>query len=252
MEFASLGSGSKGNATLVRQGETLLLIDCGFSLRETTRRLARLGVSPDQLHAVLVTHEHSDHCVGVSRLSAKHQVPVYLTHGTKGSGRCDGSYELRGFDCGDEFSIGDIAVRTIAVPHDAAEPCQFRLSALGRCLGILTDLGCVTPHVVSSYEGCHSLLLEFNHDLDMLMEGDYPPQLKRRVSGDWGHLNNEQAADLLRQLDCASELTHLVVAHISEKNNSRARAEQALSAVLPSTGDVIWAEQQEGFDWLSV
>lgn len=252
MEFASLGSGSKGNATLVRQGETLLMIDCGFSLRETTRRMARLGLSPDQLHAVLVTHEHSDHCAGVSRLSAKHQIPVYLTHGTKGSGRCDGSHDLRGFDCDDEFSIGEIAVRTIAVPHDAAEPCQFRLSAEGRCLGILTDLGCVTPHVVSSYEGCHSLLLEFNHDLDMLMKGDYPPQLKRRVSGDWGHLNNEQAADLLRQLDCASELTHLVVAHISEKNNSRARAEQALAAVLSSTGDVIWAEQQEGFDWLSV
>ncbi|MEP5568533.1 MAG: MBL fold metallo-hydrolase [Halioglobus sp.] len=252
MEFASLGSGSKGNATLVRQGETLLMIDCGFSLRETTKRMARLGLSPDQLQAVLVTHEHGDHCSGVARLSAKHQIPVYLTHGTKGTGRCDGSFELRTFDCDDDFSIGEIAVRTIAVPHDAAEPCQFRLSANGRCLGVLTDLGCVTPHVVSSYEGCNSLLLECNHDLEMLMGGEYPPQLKRRVSGDWGHLNNEQAADLLRQLDCAADLNHLVVAHISEKNNSRARAEHALAAVLPSTGDVIWAEQKDGFDWLSV
>lgn len=252
MEFASLGSGSKGNATLVRQGETLLMIDCGFSLRETTKRMARLGLSPDQLQAVLVTHEHSDHCSGVARLSAKHQIPVFLTHGTQSSGRCDGSFELRSFDCDDDFTIGEIAVRTIAVPHDAAEPCQFRLSANGRCLGVLTDLGCITPHVVSSYEGCHSLLLECNHDVEMLMGGDYPPQLKRRVSGDWGHLNNEQAADLLRQLDCAADLNHLVVAHISEKNNSRSRAEQALAAVLPSTGDVIWAEQKEGFGWLSV
>ena len=252
MDFASLGSGSKGNATLVRHGETLLMIDCGFSLRETTRRMARLGLSPEQLDAVLVTHEHSDHCAGVSKLSAKHQIPVYLTHGTKASGRCDGSYELLCFDCDENFSIAEIDVRTIAVPHDAAEPCQFRLSAGGRCLGILTDLGCITPHVVSSYQGCHSLLLEFNHDLDMLMAGAYPPQLKNRVSGDWGHLNNGQAADFLRQLECTGELKNLVVAHISEKNNSRDRAEQALAAVLVSTEQVTWAQQQEGFDWLGV
>ena len=156
------------------------------------------------------------------------------------------------FVCDENFSIAEIDVRTIAVPHDAAEPCQFRLSAGGRCLGVLTDLGCITPHVVSSYQGCHSLLLEFNHDLDMLMAGAYPPQLKNRVSGDWGHLNNGQAADFLRQLECTGELKNLVVAHISEKNNSRDRAEQALAAVLVSTEQVTWAQQQEGFDWLGV
>ena len=252
MQFASLGSGSKGNATLVRQGETLLMIDCGFSLRETTRRMNRLGLSPQQLQAVLVTHEHSDHCAGVSRLSAKHQVPVYLTHGTASSGRCDGSFELRSFNCDEEFTVGDINVRTVAVPHDAAEPCQFRLTADGRSLGILTDLGCITPHVVDSYQDCHSLLLEFNHDVDMLMAGAYPPQLKRRVGGDWGHLNNEQAADLLRQLNCTEQLSNLVVAHISEKNNSRACAERALASVLASTDGVVWAQQLEGFDWLNV
>ena len=252
MQFASLGSGSKGNATLVQQGETLLMIDCGFSLRETTRRMNRLGLSPEQLQAVLVTHEHGDHSAGVSRLSAKHQIPVYLTHGTAGTGRCDGSFELRSFNCDEEFSIGAITVRTVAVPHDAAEPCQFRLTAEGRSLGILTDLGCITPHVVDSYKDCHSLLLEFNHDSDMLMAGAYPPQLKRRVGGDWGHLNNEQAADLLRQLDCAAQLNNLVVAHISEKNNSRACAERALASVLASTDAVVWAQQAEGFDWLQV
>mgnify|MGYP001827888567 CR=1 FL=1 len=252
MRLASLGSGSKGNATLVQSGSTLLMVDCGFSLRETTRRLDRLGLEPGQLQAILVTHEHSDHCSGVARLSAKYQIPVYLTHGTASSGRCDGAHELRCFNCDEEFALGDIVVRTVAVPHDAAEPCQYLLSANERQLGILTDLGCITPHVVASYRACHSLLLEFNHDLDMLMAGDYPPRLKQRVGGDWGHLNNEQAADLLRQLDCSSSLSNLVVAHISENNNSRECAERALGAVLASTESVVWAEQADGFPWLSV
>lgn len=252
MRFASLGSGSKGNATLVQSGETLVMIDCGFSLRETTRRMARLGLDPEQLQAILVTHEHSDHCAGVARLSRKYDIPVYLTHGTAASGRCEGSARFSCFNCDDRFDVGAITVQTVAVPHDAAEPCQFRLSAGGRSLGILTDLGCVTPHVVSSYRGCDSLLLEFNHDLEMLLRGEYPPQLKRRVGGDWGHLNNEQAAGLLDQLECADTLNHLVVAHISEKNNSRANAELALGEVMSSLDEVIWAHQEEGFGWLQV
>ena len=252
MRFASLGSGSKGNATLVQCGETTLMVDCGFSLRETVRRLQRLDLVPEQLQGILVTHEHSDHCSGVSRLSAKYGIPVYLTHGTAGSGRIEGAHRLHCFNADDSFTVGDIRVQTVTVPHDAAEPCQFRLSGANRTLGILTDLGCITPHVVGHYQGCHSLLLEFNHDLDMLMTGAYPPQLKRRVGGDWGHLNNRQAADFLRQLEGAEQLNHLVVAHISEKNNARHCAEQALAEVMASTESVVWAEQSAGFGWLEV
>ncbi|RLQ21943.1 MBL fold metallo-hydrolase [Seongchinamella sediminis] len=252
MRFASLGSGSKGNATVVQAGATTLMIDCGFSLRETTRRLQRLGLSPEQLQGVLVTHEHSDHCAGVARLSARHAIPVYLTHGTAASGRLDGAHRLHCFNADDELVIGDFRVQTVTVPHDAAEPCQFRLNANGRSLGILTDLGCITPHVVGSYRDCHSLVLEFNHDVDMLQAGEYPPQLKRRVGGDWGHLNNLQAAELLRQLDRRERLNHLVVAHVSEKNNSRACAELALDPVLDAMDAVVWADQQDGFDWLPV
>jgi phosphoribosyl 1,2-cyclic phosphodiesterase len=251
MRFASLGSGSKGNATLVQADEVLVLVDCGFSLRETTRRLARLDLAPEQLSAVLVTHEHSDHCSGVASLSRKHNIPVYLTHGTAASGRCDGASELRCFNCEDSFNIGELTVKAVAVPHDAAEPCQFRLDFGGRSLGILTDLGHVTPHVVDSYRECDSLLLEFNHDTGMLQAGAYPPPLKRRVGGDWGHLNNEQAAGLLRQLDGA-RLNNLVVAHISENNNCRDLATKALIEVLGSTEEVIWACQVEGFGWLQV
>ena len=251
MWFASLGSGSKGNATLVRSADTLLMVDCGFSMRETTRRLAALDVQPEQIDAILVTHEHSDHCAGVASLSRRFQIPVYLTHGTAGTGRCDGSHSLLCFNSEDSFAIGSLQVKAVTVPHDAAEPCQYRLSSGGRSLGILTDLGSITPHVLDSYRDCHSLLLEFNHDLLMLQAGSYPPALKRRVGGDWGHLNNLQAAQLLRDLG-AGRPGQLVVAHVSENNNSRQRAEEALLSVLDSLEGVVWAEQAGGFDWLAV
>lgn len=251
MQFASLGSGSKGNATLVRAGQTLVMIDCGFSVRETVRRMARLAVEPQQLDAILVTHEHSDHSSGVAALSRKFQVPVYLTHGTFSTGRCAGSYEERLFNCEDTLDIGDLSIKAVAVPHDAAEPCQYRLSCSDYTLGILTDLGSVTPHVIDNFRACQSLVLEFNHDLPMLLSGPYPDHLKRRVGGDWGHLNNEQAVELLRQIDGA-RLRHLVVAHISEKNNSRARAESALLSVMDTLDSVIFAEQADGFDWLDL
>jgi len=251
VQFASLGSGSKGNSTLVRAGDTLVMIDCGFSVRETVRRLARLNVEPRQLDAILVTHEHSDHSSGVAALSRKFEVPVYLTHGTFSTGRCDGSADLRCFNCEDDFTIGCLSVKAVAVPHDAAEPCQYRLGWKDYSLGILTDLGSITPHVVDNFRGCHSLLLEFNHDLPMLRDGQYPPHLKRRVGGDWGHLNNQQAVEFLQQIDGAS-LRHLVVAHISEKNNRLELAERALLSVLDSLEGVVFAEQASGFDWLDM
>jgi len=251
VQFASLGSGSKGNSTLVRAGDTLVMIDCGFSLRETCRRLARLRVDPGQLDAILVTHEHSDHCSGVPALSREFRLPVYLTHGTLGTGRCEGSYELRPFNCEESFAIGALSVKAVAVPHDAAEPCQYRLSWQQSTLGVLTDLGSITPHVVDNFRSCHSLVLEFNHDIPMLRDGPYPPHLKRRVGGDWGHLNNGQAVELLRQIDRA-RLRHLVVAHVSEQNNSRERAKDALLAVLDSLDGVTFADQVGGFDWLTL
>ena len=249
MRFASLGSGSKGNATLVQAGDTLVMVDCGFSLRETTRRLGLLGFEPHQLDAILVTHEHSDHSSGVALLSRKHNIPVYLTHGTVGSGRCDNCHSHRHFSFSERFSIGSLEVQAVAVPHDAREPCQYRFFYQGKSLGVLTDLGSITPHVVDSYRGCDALVLEFNHDRQLLQDGVYPHHLKRRVGGDWGHLNNMQAAALLGKID-HTVLRHLVVAHVSENNNSRQHAEQALLSVMPALDNVVWADQAEGFDWL--
>jgi len=251
MRFASLGSGSKGNATLVQAEDTLLMVDCGFSLKETTRRLSLLGFEPQQLDAILVTHEHSDHCSGVARLSRKYDIPVYLTHGTHSSGRCDNCFSTQHINFVEHFSIGCLEVKAVAVPHDAKEPCQFRFYYNGKSLGLLTDLGSITPHVVDSYRACDALVLELNHDQQLLQEGIYPHHLKHRVGGDWGHLNNMQAATLLEQVG-HSILRYLVVAHVSENNNTRQHIERALLSVLPSLDDVVWADQSVGFDWLAL
>ncbi len=250
MRFASLGSGSKGNATLVATASTLVMIDCGFSARQATLRMQRLGVHPEQLDALLVTHEHSDHSAGVASLSRKYQVPVYMTHGTASTGRIDNAHSVVCFNSGAEFVVGDLAVTAVPVPHDAREPCQYRLVNGGSTLGVLTDLGSITAHVIDSYRHCDGMVLEFNHDVDMLETGDYPPALKRRVGGNWGHLNNQQAAGFLKAID-SERLRYLVVAHISENNNCRTRAEEALRSVFePADGRVVWAEQSAGFDWL--
>jgi phosphoribosyl 1,2-cyclic phosphodiesterase len=251
VRFASLGSGSRGNATLIDCGSTLLLLDCGFSLRATESRLDRLGVSADSIDAVLVTHEHSDHCSGVARLSRKYQIPVYLSRGTWASGRCEDPWAVEYFHSDAPFMVGDIQVLPIAVPHDANEPCQFVFEVDGRRLGVLTDLGSVTAAVTEHYRHCQALVLECNHDIEMLRRGPYPPSLQQRVGGDWGHLNNHQAAQLLSQVSC-DQLQQLVIGHISEKNNSTERVRDALEAVVASTQVVTWADQQDGFDWLQV
>ena len=251
MRFASLGSGSKGNATLVECVDTRLLIDCGFSARETVRRLALLGLEPEQLSAILVTHEHSDHCAGVAVLARKYHLPVYMTHGTYRTGRCGEIADINTFNCGTDFELGGVEIATVAVPHDAKEPCQYVFRAAGKTLGVLTDLGSITPTVVSAYQRCDALLLEFNHDQKMLMEGPYPESLKRRVDSDWGHLNNQQSADILGQID-TQNLQHLVVAHVSDKNNCPTLARDIAITSCEINGEVFVADQENGFSWLSL
>lgn len=252
MRFASLGSGSQGNATLVAADDTLLMVDCGFTPKEAEARLQRAGVTPASLDAILVTHEHGDHCAGVASLSKRHGIPVYLTHGTAATNRLSGCHQQVLVNAGARFSIGSITCSAVPVPHDAREPVQFRFEAETGVLGVLTDLGSITPHVVQAFSGCHALLLEFNHDRNLLLQGPYPAVLKRRVGGDYGHLNNGQASRLLGQLD-NQHLGVLVVAHLSQQNNSPDHARAALEAVADShRAAVVVACQDSGFDWLSV
>jgi phosphoribosyl 1,2-cyclic phosphodiesterase len=251
VRFASLGSGSKGNATVVEYAGTRLLIDCGFSVKETKRRLERLAIQPESIDAILVTHEHGDHLKGAMPFSRRYDTPVYMTPGTAKQGKVDGSDYLKMINCHQNFSIGGLSVQPVPVPHDAREPCQFLFEAEKNVLGVLTDLGSLSSHVISEYKQCDALLLEANHDLDMLSRGTYPPSLKRRVGGVWGHLNNQQTMTLLEYVD-ASRLNHLVLGHISEQNNSPELVKQALRTCPKEFAEVTYAQQNFGFDWISV
>lgn len=254
VRFASLGSGSEGNALLVAVNRTQVLMDCGFGLQDTIVRLARLGVEPEQLSGIVVTHEHGDHIGGVARLARKFNLPVWLTHGTLRSTpkAFSGIDHIHEIDPHQGFPIDDLDVTPYLVPHDAAEPVQFVFSDGVRRLGVLTDAGSSTPHIEQMLSGCHALVLECNHDSDMLMQGEYPMSLKQRVGGRFGHLNNQESADLLAKLDI-SLLQHLVAAHLSRKNNTPELAVRALCNALNC--DESWvgvATQEEGFAWREI
>ncbi|WP_049722042.1 MBL fold metallo-hydrolase [Gilvimarinus polysaccharolyticus] len=255
MRVASLGSGSRGNATIVEwtgeRSNGTLLIDCGFSVKETCARLERLGKTAHDLTAVLVTHEHADHIKGVAALARRFNLPVYMTPGTYHSRDLGKLPELHLIEAYQSFCLGDMTVEPVAVPHDAREPAQFIFSCGGVRLGVLTDLGTVSPHVEDMYQNCDALVLEANHDPMMLASGPYPPSLKTRVGGPWGHLSNQQTAGFLARVDC-TRLQYLVIAHISQKNNSIERAREALLPVTANVAEVIYAGQDEGFDWLSL
>jgi phosphoribosyl 1,2-cyclic phosphodiesterase len=237
---------------VVEAGETRLLLDCGFSVKETVLRLNRLGLQPEQLSGILITHEHDDHARGAFKLAARYQVPVWTTYGTYTM--CQRylpaqPLTVHMIDAHTTFAVQDIEVMPYPVPHDAREPAQFVFADGVRKFGVLTDVGSVTPHIVAMLQGCDGLLLECNHDLEMLRSGPYAYSLKKRVGGWLGHLDNQSSAALLAQLD-NSKLKHLVAAHLSEKNNTPALAQQALSEVLQCAADWVQiASQQQGLDW---
>ncbi len=253
MRFASLGSGSRGNALLVEAGGVRLLVDCGFAVRETERRLALLGVAPGDLSAILVTHEHSDHIRGVAALARRHGIPVWATPGTWGRQSASAVEQLHLISgLGPGFQVAGIWVEPFPIPHDAREPCHFVLESGGRRLGLLTDSGCVTPHIRDRLRECDALMLECNHDSEMLRRGPYPPFLRARVAGDFGHLGNHQAAELVSSMPCR-RLSSLLLAHLSDKNNRPELARQALLAVDASLADrLTLAEADSPSPWLPV
>lgn len=253
IRFASLGSGSAGNALLVEDGETCLMLDCGFGLRDTVARMHSAGRKPESLAGILVTHEHGDHLGGVFRLARKYSLPVWMTHGTRiASGDKGEGIDLRVIDSNACLRIGQFDVQAFPVPHDAREPVQYVFSNRQFRLGVLTDIGEITAHVCDMLSGCDGLVLECNHDAQMLAGSDYPLSLKRRIASRYSHLENVSAASLLRQIDC-SRLQHLVAAHLSERNNHPALAVDALATALRC--DKSWigvATPATGFAWREI
>lgn len=246
--FASLGSGSRGNGTLVDLGGTLILVDCGFTLKQAEARLRRLDVRPGDLAAILVTHEHSDHIGGAAALAHKYRIPVHASWGTlrAAEGRLPGT----AFDSHAPFRIGAVEVRPVIVPHDAREPTQFVFEHAGVRIGVVSDLGHVTPFVVEQYSNLDGLFMESNYDADMLWRGRYPEPVKRRIDSALGHLSNDQAAGFLGAV--AHRGLRVAVGHVSEQNNHAEHLERVFAGLRPSVGTLEFATQDEGVCWIEV
>lgn len=260
LRFCSLASGSSGNATLVESHDglrhTRVLIDCGLGMRQLDARLAALGLKPDTLDAIFITHEHGDHLGCAFQLGATHGIPLWMSAGTHAAARqkTQGHKHqppVQQVADGQTISIGGLQLQAFAVPHDAHEPLQLHCSDGARRLGLLTDLGHVTSHVLRQLAGCHALILESNHDSELLAHSSDPDFLKRRIGGPLGHLSNAQAAQALTQLQ-HSGLRQVVAAHLSERNNRPELVRQAFSQALGcAPGDVL-TSNRKGLGWLSV
>ncbi|MFC5474281.1 MBL fold metallo-hydrolase [Paraherbaspirillum soli] len=257
MKFASLGSGSEGNALLISAASggttTNVMLDCGFGIRETERRLARLEMDGAALSAIVVTHEHQDHVGGVFKFARRHRLPVWLTFGTYQALRKDCSdVALQFCRDGEPLVIGNLELTPYTVPHDAREPVQYVATDGEYKLGVLTDAGKSTDHLVNALGGCDALVLECNHDRQMLSNSNYPASLKRRIGGQYGHLSNDAASEILAALD-QSRLRKVVGAHLSLRNNTSELAYSALCSGRHSEQvEVIIACQEEGFGWIEI
>jgi phosphoribosyl 1,2-cyclic phosphodiesterase len=257
LRLSVLGSGSKGNAVVIEAAGRRLLIDVGFSFRELRRRLARVGLAPEDVDAVVLTHEHGDHVRGLERFCRKRAVPVFATEGTqRGLGGAEGAAaRLRSCRSGVPFEAAGFFVEVFAVPHDAREPVGVVVEDPGGArVGLVADLGCRSRLAWSRLSSVHALLLETNHDLEMLRNGPYPWPLKQRVAGRHGHLSNAEAAQGLAEL-VHDGLSHVVLYHLSQINNLPALAAATVGEELARLGaDALMtiSGQDEPTPWLTV
>lgn len=256
LRFRSLGSGSAGNATVIEAGNGLqtsrLLVDCGLGQKHLEARLAAAGLAPGDIDAIFITHEHADH-IGCARAWALRQrIPVWMSQGTyAGIGAPDFDGLLHVARDSQPIEVGELHLTPFTVPHDAREPLQLVCSDGAVRLGILTDLGHASAYVLQRLAGCHALVLECNHDSGLLAAGSYPPFLKRRVGGLWGHLANDAAAQIAQAVH-HSGLKHVVAAHLSEQNNRPELARQALSQALGcADADIAVADAAGSGGWFS-
>ena len=260
LRFKNLGSGSAGNATLVEahcgNQVSRLLIDCGLSLRELGKRLSQTDLGIEDIDAVFITHEHADHVGHARAFALRTGARVWMSQGTALA--CEvAQWGLPSEQCqlardGQALSIGALQLNPFTVPHDAREPLQLRCTDGDVHLGVLTDLGHGSAHVVQALQHCNALLLECNHDPELLAHSSYPGFLKKRIAGPQGHLSNLESADLARAL-LHPRLNLIVAAHLSERNNRPALAQEVLAqAAGCQAHDIEVADPLTGTDWYQV
>ncbi len=228
-----LASGSKGNAIFISSGDTSLLIDAGLSGIEIERRLRSRGLDPKDLNAIIVSHEHSDHIQGVGVLSRRYKLPVYINSKTREAAvsQLGNLHDFKKFECGSMFTINDLSIHPFSISHDAKDPCGFTVNQNGTKIGIATDLGIATSMVKEHLKGCTLLILEANHDEEMLINGPYPWPVKQRVKSRTGHLSNAASKTLLNELQ-HDGLKHVMLAHLSETNNTPQKAVNEVARAL--------------------
>jgi phosphoribosyl 1,2-cyclic phosphodiesterase len=256
LRFKSLGSGSAGNGTVVEaqigKDTTRVLVDCGFGGRQLDQRLELAGIQAGHIDAIFITHEHGDHIGCAPQWAIRHRIPIWMSLGTYaaiGQPELDGLLHIARDMV--PIDLGALQLRPFTVPHDAREPLQLRCMHGNADLGILTDLGHATPHVLEQLAGCHALLLECNHDPDLLAASRYPTFLKKRVGGMYGHLANHAAAAIARDL-LQGGLRHVVAAHLSEKNNHPSLALAALTQAVGDDIPIDVANAANGSDWIAL
>lgn len=217
--ITSLNSGSNGNCYYVGNNNEAILVDAGISCRETEKRMQRLSLSIEKVKAIFISHEHSDHIKGVSVLSSKYKLPVYITGETLKQSRLFLTQDLiRSFDPHQEIEIGRLSVKAFPKLHDAADPYSFIVSGNGVKVGVLTDIGSACEHVIDNFKDCHAAFLEANYDEEMLEKGNYPYYLKERIASNKGHLSNKQALEIFMQYK-PEFMSHLILSHLSKDNN---------------------------------
>lgn len=257
LKLTSLGSGSKGNSLLVASVNdvhgTTVMFDCGFGIRDIHQRLKRAGCPPEALTAVFVTHEHSDHASGILPLAKRYGIPVWMSSGTfQGMGKDFSDVDLNFCRDGDCIEIGSLRITAFTTSHDAREPLQFHLTDGVSKIGMLTDTGQVTPHILRELSACHLLFLECNYDEGLLKTSIYPEHLKRRIKSVYGHLSNDDAAGFLRDID-RSCLQTVIASHLSQNNNLVEYARKAVEEAVSGYGiQVMVADQENGIGWIDI
>ena len=268
MRYTSLGSGSEGNALVVETistsaAPTRVLLDCGLGLREMTRRLATRGLRPEQINGLFITHEHADHLGSALSFAERFDVPIFCSHGTAEAALASNAASSASKNrqrkirwkrlCSHaSFALGDLEIHPFPVPHDAAEPTQCVFVQGDIRLGVLTDVGASTPYLVRMLSNCDALVLEANHDSDMLADSKYPPSLKKRIGGRHGHLSNNAAAEILAAVN-KQRLKHLHAAHLSQQNNQAQLVLDLFSQALQgSAASLGIATQSDGFEWVEL